>query len=152
MNKVLAIMTVIGFTTGCMTPMHPVPIRVETAPKAMVYANDRLLGSPSDDMPIESTGFPEADIWFGADYSTWVNEDTGVGYLYVRLEGTDDETIVARCGDKTSASSTVERAPHWPAVIDGLSKVLAFVPLVGMLMPVAWDVPYQEVKLDIDDG
>ena len=63
MNKVPAIMTLVESTTGCMTPMHLVPIRVETAPRAIVYANDRLLGSPSDDRPLESTGFPEADIW-----------------------------------------------------------------------------------------
>ena len=103
----------------------------------MVYANDRLLGSPWNDMPLESTDFPEADIWYGAKYSTWVNEDIGVGDLYARLEGPDDETIVARCGDETSSVITAERAPHWPAVNDELSKVLAFVPVVGMLMPVA---------------
>ena len=35
MNNVPAIMTLVGVTTGCMTPMHLVPIRVETAPKAI---------------------------------------------------------------------------------------------------------------------
>lgn len=151
MYRTLAIMSLVAFTTGCMTPMHRVPVRVETNPNATIYANDRLIGSPSDDKPAQIVGIAEVDIHFGADYRTWVNEETGVGYLYTSFDGSHDEVMVARCGENTSPAVTVKRAPRWPGVMDAASRVLIWIPIVGMMMPAAWDVQWQEVKLDPGD-
>lgn len=152
MSKAIALAVSIVMLTGCMVPVHKVPVHVYTEPNAKIYANNQLIGSPSDDKPAEAVpGVPEVDIHFGADYRTWVNDDAGVGHLYTRLDGADDARFVATCGDQESMAVTVDAAPQWPAALDVTSKVLAWVPIVGMLMPVAWDVPYTDVHLPVGE-